>query len=72
METFVLKTGLESNPSYIKIDKMAIYQVIPPLSEVLPEANQEPVNEPVSDEGDKVVEENTEQPTVTEPEEKQE
>ncbi len=33
METFVLKTGSEENPSYIKVDKMAIYQVIPPLAQ---------------------------------------
>ena len=31
METFVLKTGSEENFSFIKVDKMAIYQVIPPL-----------------------------------------
>ena len=32
MDTFVLKTGSEENYSFIKIDKMAIYQVIPPLN----------------------------------------
>ena len=31
METFVLKTGSEENYSFIKVDKMAIYQVIPPI-----------------------------------------
>ncbi|MBE5765263.1 MAG: preprotein translocase subunit YajC [Clostridiales bacterium] len=31
METFVLKTGSEENFSFIKVDKMAIYQVIPPI-----------------------------------------
>ena len=31
METFVLKTGSEENCSFIKVDKMAIYQVIPPI-----------------------------------------
>ena len=31
MDTFVLKTGSEENFSFIKVDKMAIYQVIPPL-----------------------------------------
>jgi preprotein translocase subunit YajC len=31
MDTFVLKTGSEENFSFIKVDKMAIYQVIPPI-----------------------------------------
>lgn len=34
METFVLKTGSFENPSYITVDKTAIYQVIPPLAPV--------------------------------------
>ena len=39
METFVLKTGSEENHSFIKVDKMAIYQVIPPVAPV-----EEPTN----------------------------
>ena len=35
---FVLKTGSEENFSFIKIDKMAIYQVIPPIQ---PQAENE-------------------------------
>jgi preprotein translocase YajC subunit len=38
MDTFVLKTGSEENFSFIKIDKMAIYQVIPPIQ---PQAENE-------------------------------
>lgn len=41
METFVIKTGSEENYSFIKVDKMAIYQVIPPL------AKQEPAVEEI-------------------------
>ena len=48
MDTFVLKTGSEENFSFIKVDKMAIYQVIPPLN-AQPEAelfgDAEQVNE---------------------------
>ncbi|MBQ3572644.1 MAG: preprotein translocase subunit YajC [Clostridia bacterium] len=51
METFILKTGTEANPSYIKVDKMAIYQVIPPISNNQDAFAQEPM-------GDEVVEEN--------------
>ena len=40
METFVIKTGTEENPSYIKVDKMAIYQVIPPLNNAVEENNE--------------------------------
>ena len=68
METFVIKTGSESCPSYIKVDKMAIYQVIPPLSEVVPENtdnNQEQPKEevfeqPSEDNGEAKTEENKE------------
>lgn len=43
METFVIKTGSDANPSYIKVDKMAIYQVIPPLSAVVENSGEEQV-----------------------------
>ena len=55
METFVIKTGSDACPSYIKVDKMAIYQVIPPLQ---PQAEPElfgddtQTNEEVNSESD--------------------
>lgn len=55
MDTFVLKTGSEENFSFIKVDKMAIYQVIPPLQ---PQAEPElfgddtQTNEEVNSESD--------------------
>ena len=56
METFVIKTGSEENYSFIKVDKMAIYQVIPPLS------NQEPaVEEAVEEVVEEAVTENAEE-----------
>ena len=48
MDTFVLKTGSEENFSYIKVDKMAIYQVIPPIA---------PVEEPAEEVQEESVEE---------------
>ena len=48
MDTFVLKTGSEENFSYIKVDKMAIYQVIPPI---------DPVEEPAEEVQEESVEE---------------
>lgn len=36
-ETFVIRTGTEENPSYMTIDKMAVYQSIP---DKVPENNQ--------------------------------
>ena len=45
METFILKTGSDLNPSYIKVDKMAIYQVIPPISNNEDAFEQAPVVE---------------------------
>ena len=65
METFVIKTGTEDCPSYIKVDKMAIYQVIPPLSEVAQEPEHVEHVENVEDSKD----EKSEQ---SEPEQKQE
>ena len=62
METFVIKTGTEDCPSYIKVDKMAIYQVIPPLSEVA----QEPEHV------EKVEDSKDEKSEQSEPEQKQE
>lgn len=50
METFVIKTGSDSCPSYIKVDKMAIYQVIPPLGEVA-----QTVSEPVQEDSNQEV-----------------
>ena len=46
METFVIKTGTDACPSYVKVDKMAIYQVIPPLNA----EPEQPVEEQVSEE----------------------
>lgn len=68
METFVIKTGSEDCPSYIKVDKMAIYQVIPPLSEVL----QEPSQESNEAKPEQVFEEKVEDNIENKPEEKQE
>ena len=53
METFVIKTGTDENPSYIKVDKMAIYQVIPPI-----ENNAESVENTDAEVEAEVVEEN--------------
>ena len=53
METFVIKTGTDENPSYIKVDKMAIYQVIPPI-----ENNAESVENADAEVEAEVVEEN--------------
>ena len=55
MDTFVLKTGSEENYSFIKIDKMAIYQVIPPIqpqpeNELFGDDNQ--AGEEVNNEGE--------------------
>lgn len=50
METFVLKTGSEENCSYIKVDKMAIYQVIPPIESVDNGAVEVEENEEVAEE----------------------
>ena len=49
METFVLKTGSEENHSFIKVDKMAIYQVIPPIAPVEEPVVEENVTEEVSE-----------------------
>ncbi|MBR3864482.1 MAG: preprotein translocase subunit YajC [Clostridia bacterium] len=68
METFVIKTGTEDCPSYIKVDKMAIYQVIPPLSEVV----QEPSQESNEAKPEQVFEEKVEDNIENKPEEKQE
>lgn len=48
METFVIKTGSEENYSFIKVDKMAIYQVIPPIANQKP-AVEEAVEEAVTE-----------------------
>ena len=68
METFVIKTGSEDCPSYIKVDKMAIYQVIPPLSEVLPENTDNNQEQPKEE----VFENQTEENNESKVEEKQE
>ncbi len=72
METFVIKTGTDACPSYIKVDKMAIYQVIPPLSEVVNEPIQEPSQDSNETQSEDVFEEKSEANSETQPEEKQE
>lgn len=55
METFVLKTGSEENYSFIKVDKMAIYQVIPPID---PQPEEQFGEEGQVEESTEVTEEN--------------
>ena len=55
METFVLKTGSEENCSFIKVDKMAIYQVIPPIE---PQPEEQFGEEGQVEESTEVTEEN--------------
>ncbi len=55
METFVLKTGSEENCSFIKVDKMAIYQVIPPID---PQPEEQFGEEGQVEESTEVTEEN--------------
>ncbi len=61
METFVLKTGSEENFSFIKVDKMAVYQVIPPLENQVQEeqfGEEEQLEEQPSEEAVESTEEN--------------
>ena len=47
--SFVLETGLEGNPSYVRFDKVAVYQIEHPVSDETPETPAESEDAPAEE-----------------------